>query len=164
MARQWVHKWRSEEDAVLVGTKTAAHDNPQLNVREWTGRNPTRVVMDRFLRLPSGLHLFDRNQKTICYNLLKHEEHANLALIRLDEENFVSQLVTDLARQNIQSVIIEGGAQTLQLFLSLNLWDEARVFVSPRLFEKGINAPILKKQPEHKEQIGPDQLMIYYNH
>lgn len=163
LSRQRVHKWRSEEDAILVGTKTAAHDNPQLNVRDWTGRNPVRVVIDRFLRLPSRLHLFDGTQKTICYNVLKHEEHPNLSLIRLDEENFITQLIADLGKRGIQSVIVEGGAQTLQFFISLNLWDEARVFVSTRRFEKGIAAPLLKGHTPKAEQLGQDQLLVYTN-
>jgi len=163
-SRQLVHQWRSEEDAILVGTKTAAHDNPQLNVRDWSGRNPVRIVIDRFLRLPSTLHLFDKKQKTICYNLLKHEEHDNLVLVRLDEENFISQLVNNLVKQKIQSVIIEGGAQTLRMFIESNLWDEARVFESPRLFGSGIKAPEVKAKLTQQQEIYTDLLKIYSNH
>ncbi|MBS1681009.1 MAG: bifunctional diaminohydroxyphosphoribosylaminopyrimidine deaminase/5-amino-6-(5-phosphoribosylamino)uracil reductase RibD [Bacteroidetes bacterium] len=140
-ARQLVHRWRSEEDAVLVGTRTASHDNPLLTVRDWSGRNPVRIVVDRFLRLTSHLHVFDKKVKTICYNVLKHEEHKNLLFIRLDENNFLNDLVADLAKQKIQSVIIEGGAQTLQLVIDSGLWDEARVFVSSRTFGEGISSP-----------------------
>ena len=143
-SRQLVHKWRSEEDAVLVGTKTAAHDNPALSVRDWSGRNPVRIVIDRFLRLPSKLNLFDKTQKTICYNVLKHEEHPNLTLVRLDEQDFIKQLVHDLYKQKIQSVMIEGGAQTLKLFIDAGLWDEARIFTSTRSFDDGIAAPTLE--------------------
>ncbi|HKZ37838.1 MAG TPA: bifunctional diaminohydroxyphosphoribosylaminopyrimidine deaminase/5-amino-6-(5-phosphoribosylamino)uracil reductase RibD, partial [Chryseolinea sp.] len=76
-SRQLVHKWRAEEDAVLVGMRTAQLDNPELNVRNWSGRNPIRIVIDRFLKLNEKIHLFDGSQKTICYNVLKHEEHRN---------------------------------------------------------------------------------------
>lgn len=140
-ARQLVHKWRTEEDAILVGARTAAYDNPQLNVRDWTGRNPVRVVIDRYLRLSSRLHLFDKKQLTICYNVLKHEEHENLSLIRIDENNFIRNLLQDLYRRKIQSVIIEGGASTLGMFIEDNLWDEARIFTAPQKFDKGIQAP-----------------------
>jgi diaminohydroxyphosphoribosylaminopyrimidine deaminase/5-amino-6-(5-phosphoribosylamino)uracil reductase len=140
-ARQLVHKWRTEEDAILVGARTAAYDNPQLNVRDWTGRNPVRVVIDRYLRLSSRLHLFDKKQLTICYNVLKHEEHENLSLIRIDENNFIHNLLQDLYRRKIQSVIIEGGASTLGMFIEDNLWDEARIFTAPQKFDKGIQAP-----------------------
>ena len=162
-SRQLVHKWRSEEDAVLVGTKTAAHDNPTLSVRDWSGRNPVRVVIDRFLRLPSNLNLFDKTQNTICYNVLKHEEHKNLSLIRLDEEDFINQLLHDLFKQKIQSIIIEGGAQTLKLFIDAGLWDEARIFTSTRSFGEGIAAPILHGHLTSQEFISTDLLKTYYN-
>ena len=163
-SRQLVHKWRSEEDAVLVGTKTAAHDNPTLSVRDWSGRNPTRVVIDRFLRLPSNLKLFDKTQKTICYNVLKHDEHPNLNLVRLDEDDFINQLVQDLYKQKIQSLIIEGGAQTLRLFIDAGLWDEARIFSSTRSFGSGIAAPALKGDLISQELISNDSLKIYTPH
>jgi diaminohydroxyphosphoribosylaminopyrimidine deaminase / 5-amino-6-(5-phosphoribosylamino)uracil reductase len=162
-SRQLVHRWRSEEDAVLVGTKTAAHDNPQLSVRDWTGRNPVRIVIDRFLRLSTKLHLFDKKQKTICYNLLKHEEHKNLLLVRLDENDFIDQLIHDLYKRKIQSVIIEGGSLTLSLFLQRNLWDEARVFESSRVFGTGIKAPEIRNGIPLQHSISTDHLKIYHH-
>ncbi|MFM9840671.1 MAG: bifunctional diaminohydroxyphosphoribosylaminopyrimidine deaminase/5-amino-6-(5-phosphoribosylamino)uracil reductase RibD [Cyclobacteriaceae bacterium] len=156
-SRQLVHRWRSEEDAVLVGTRTAAHDNPTLTVRDWTGRNPVRIVIDRFLRLSEKLNLFDRTQKTICYNVLKQEEYTNLSLIRLDEKDFIHQLVADLYKQKVQSVIIEGGAQTFQLFIDAALWDEARVFTSTRSFGAGISAPIIQGNLQSEQDIFLDR-------
>jgi diaminohydroxyphosphoribosylaminopyrimidine deaminase / 5-amino-6-(5-phosphoribosylamino)uracil reductase len=161
-ARQLVHKWRSEEDAVLVGTKTAFHDNPQLNVRNWTGRNPVRVVIDRFLKLSEKLHVFDRTQKTIVYNIMKHEAHANLLLIRLEEDDFLHQMMNDLLRHNIQSMMVEGGTQTLQFFIDAGLWDEARVFVSKRSFGKGIGAPRITGNLFHEENVMTDKLFTYH--
>lgn len=160
-SRQLVHKWRSEEDAVLVGTKTVFHDNPQLNVREWTGRNPTRIVIDRFLKLSTKLRLFDRSQPTLVYNLLKHEEHPNLILVRLDEHNFLNELITDLYKRKIQSVVVEGGAQTLQHFMDTGLWDEARVFTSHHTFGKGIRAPHLQGNLICTESVLTDILFVY---
>ena len=161
-SRQLVHKWRTEEDAVLVGTKTAMHDNPQLNVRDWTGRNPVRIVLDRFLRLSDSLKLFDKTQQTICYNVLKHEEHDNLTLVRLDEDNFLSSVIKDLYDRNIQSVIIEGGAQTLSSFIVSGDWDEARVFSSSKSFGKGITAPTLNGNLISSESVFTDTLKIYH--
>lgn len=161
LSRQLVHRWRSEEDAVLVGTKTATHDNPSLTVRDWTGRNPTRIVIDRFLRLNERLHVFDGKERTLCYNVLKHEEKGNLSLIRIEEENFISHLVHDLVRQKIQSLIVEGGAQTLQFFIDLNLWDEARVFTSSRVFHEGISSPRLKGIKTEQMQIQSDVLELF---
>jgi diaminohydroxyphosphoribosylaminopyrimidine deaminase/5-amino-6-(5-phosphoribosylamino)uracil reductase len=162
-SRQLVHKWRSEEDAILVGTRTASHDNPTLNVRNWTGRNPVRIVIDRFLRLSNKLHLFDGKQKTICYNVMRHEEHENLLLVRIGEEGFISNLLQDLSKQKIQSVIIEGGSQIINSFIDLNLWDEARVFVSPISFEKGIAAPAMHGNLVSEEFVGNDVLRFYSN-
>jgi diaminohydroxyphosphoribosylaminopyrimidine deaminase / 5-amino-6-(5-phosphoribosylamino)uracil reductase len=162
-SRQLVHKWRTEEDAVLVGTRTAAHDNPTLNVREWTGRNPVRIVLDRFLRLSDKLNLFDRTQKTICYNVLKHEEHTNLSLIRVDENNFVQHVINDLYKQKIQSVIVEGGAQTLQLFIDVGLWDEARVFTSTRTFQHGIKVPTVLGKTDFTQDVMGDELRWIIN-
>jgi diaminohydroxyphosphoribosylaminopyrimidine deaminase/5-amino-6-(5-phosphoribosylamino)uracil reductase len=162
LSRKMVHKWRTEEDAVLVGTRTALHDNPRLDVRNWSGRNPVRVVVDRFLRLSDKLNLFDRSQRTICYNILKHEEHVNLSLIRVDENDFLSNVVNHLYRLGIQSVIVEGGSQLINAFIELNLWDEARVFVSEKTFGKGIDAPTLKGTLTHVDYIGNDLLKYYY--
>jgi diaminohydroxyphosphoribosylaminopyrimidine deaminase/5-amino-6-(5-phosphoribosylamino)uracil reductase len=160
-SRQLVHRWRSEEDAVLVGTHTASHDNPSLTVRDWSGRNPTRIVIDRFLRLNDHIQLFDKKEKTICFNVLKHEEHENLLLIRIEENNFLQELVHDLFKKNIQSVIVEGGAQTLQLFMDANLWDEARVFTSSRTFGEGIKAPIIKGRRLAQQNIESDRLEFF---
>lgn len=160
-SRQVVHKWRSEEDAVLVGTKTAAHDNPVLTVRDWSGRNPVRIVIDRFLRLPDKLSLFDGSVKTICYNVLKHEEHPNLILVRLAETNFLESLVTHLGSTGIQSLIVEGGSTTLSLFINAGLWDEARVFTSNRQFYAGIAAPAFEGSFIAEEKIESDTLRIY---
>ena len=168
-SRQLVHKWRSEGDAVLVGTRTAQHDDPELTVRDWNGRNPKRIVFDRFLRLNEKLNLFDRRQPTLCYNVLKHEEHTNLALIRVSENNFLADVLHDLGKQKIQSVIVEGGAQTLNLFLSSGLWDEARIFTSSKTFGSGIEAPRLEMPTVHRRQstvvqglMENDQLDIFY--
>lgn len=160
-SRQLVHRWRTEEDAVLVGTRTAQHDNPRLNVRDWTGRNPVRIVFDRFLRLNDKLHLFDHSQPTICYNLLRHQEEENLMLVRIGEENFWEEMLHDLRRRRIQSVMVEGGAQTLQSFIAGGWWDEARIFRSSRVFEKGIAAPNPPGHLDSTEQIMGDQLSVY---
>jgi diaminohydroxyphosphoribosylaminopyrimidine deaminase/5-amino-6-(5-phosphoribosylamino)uracil reductase len=160
-SRQLVHKWRTEEDAVLVGMRTAQYDNPQLNVRDWTGRNPVRIVIDRFLKLGEKSNLFDGSQKTLCYNVLKHEDFQNFSLIRIEEENFLQHLLNDLYKQKIQSVIVEGGAQTLQGFIDLALWDEARVFISPQKFESGIKAPSFAGTLEDECKLKKDWLKIY---
>ncbi|HYI76507.1 MAG TPA: bifunctional diaminohydroxyphosphoribosylaminopyrimidine deaminase/5-amino-6-(5-phosphoribosylamino)uracil reductase RibD [Chryseolinea sp.] len=161
-SRQLVHKWRTEEDALLVGMRTAQHDNPQLNVRDWSGRDPIRIVIDRFLKLSPKLNLFDGSQKTLCYNVLKHEERTNISLLRIDEENFLTHLIDDLYKRKIQSVIVEGGAMTLQAFIDAGLWDEARIFVSPQTFQNGIKAPELSGILANQCLLKNDLLKIYH--
>lgn len=161
LSRQLVHKWRSEEDAVMVGARTAAHDNPSLNVRDWSGRNPMRVVIDRFLRLDPKLNLFDGSQGTICYNVLKHEEHPQLTLARILDDDFLKNLLDDLHRKKIQSLIVEGGAFTLNQFIENDLWDEILVFKSEAKFGKGIPAPAFKGLLTTAESIGTDRLFFY---
>lgn len=164
LSRQWVHQWRSVEDAVLVGTKTAAHDNPQLSVRDWTGRQPVRVVLDRFLRLPDKLNLFDGSQHTLRYNVLKHEEQPGTTLVRVAETEFVQEVVADLFKRQIQSVIVEGGTFTLQQFIDLGLWDEARIFHSHRSLGKGILAPVFVGKLIHETAQTGDLLRVWRPH
>lgn len=161
-SRQLVHQWRSEEQAILVGKNTALHDNPRLNVRDWTGSDPIRVVLDSKLELPTALHLFDQQIPTMCYNTLKNEQMKNLEWVKLPQLS-LEAVVTDLHHRQIQSVLIEGGSQTLHQFLAANLWDEARVFTAPNVFERGIAAPKLTQTPAESYAIGVDQLDIYYH-
>ena len=161
-SRQLVHQWRAEEQAILVGKNTALHDNPRLNVRDWTGSDPIRVVLDSKLELPADLHLFDQQIPTLCYNLLKSEKLTNLEWVQLPQLS-PEALLADLHARQIQSVLIEGGSQTLTQFLAAGLWDEARVFTAPIQFERGIAAPKLTQTPAESHAIGEDQLDIYYH-
>jgi diaminohydroxyphosphoribosylaminopyrimidine deaminase/5-amino-6-(5-phosphoribosylamino)uracil reductase len=163
-SRQLVHRWRAEEDAILVGANTAFHDNPMLNVRDWSGRNPVRIVIDRNLRLPSTLNIFDKRQRTICYNILKDENQDNLLYVSIGAENMVKNIIEDLYNKKIQSIIIEGGSQTLQAFIDAKLWDEARVFVSPNNFGAGIAAPILNGSVNSEQKLRSDVLKVYHPH
>lgn len=162
-SRQLVHKWRTEEDAVLVGRNTVSHDDPQLNVRDWSGRNPVRVAIDRFLKAPEKRKIFDGSQPTLVYNVLKNEERRNLTLVRIEEQAFLWHLVRDLHKRGIQSVIIEGGAETLRHFIDQGLWDEARVFKSSRTFNAGIESPRLRGNLIGTENVMGDTLFIWRN-
>lgn len=161
-SRQLVHKWRTEEDGILVGSGTVRYDNPQLNVRDWSGRNPVRIVIDRFLKLDHRLQVFDGSQKTIFYNLLQHQDEPGFQMIRIDEENFFINLLDDLYKQKIQSVMIEGGYQILNAFIQANLWDEARLFISTKTFGKGIAAPTIGGSLAEQETVMGDLLQIYH--
>lgn len=140
-----VHKWRSEEAAILVGTNTALLDDPALTVRLWTGPDPIRLVIDKELRLPMSLRLFDGNVRTVVFNLLRHEEQGNLQYYQLAEDSsLVHQLVTALYQLKIQSVLVEGGAALLQSFIDEGYWDEARVITNETLqLPDGLASPVL---------------------
>lgn len=140
-----VHKWRSEEAAILVGTNTALLDDPSLTVRLWKGQDPIRLVIDRELRLPASLRLFDGQVRTVVFNLLRHEEQGNPQYYQLAEDSsLVHQLVTALHQMRIQSVLIEGGAALLQSFIDEGYWDEAR-FITNELLQlsDGLASPTL---------------------
>ncbi|MCK5815194.1 MAG: bifunctional diaminohydroxyphosphoribosylaminopyrimidine deaminase/5-amino-6-(5-phosphoribosylamino)uracil reductase RibD [Flavobacteriaceae bacterium] len=163
-AQQLVHKWRSEEQAILVGTNTVIQDNPKLNVRSWVGENPIRLVLDRTMRIPADVNVFDNSVKTIVFTGKELEtalEKDNLEFVQIDfSENIPAQVCELLYQQEIQSVIIEGGTQTLQSFINADLWDEARVFVGDVVFGKGVKAPLFKGEVTKMEQIGSTVLKI----
>jgi diaminohydroxyphosphoribosylaminopyrimidine deaminase/5-amino-6-(5-phosphoribosylamino)uracil reductase len=142
-SRKVTHKWRSEEDAVLVGKNTAKYDDPRLDVRYWTGKNPLRVVIDHQLSLDDTYKLFDQQLPTVCYNLEYTSEKQNLQFQKLPEPGFLSALLQDLHNRGIGSVIVEGGASTINAFIEAGLWDEARVFTAPITFGSGIRVPQL---------------------
>ncbi|MEX1240949.1 MAG: dihydrofolate reductase family protein, partial [Cyclobacteriaceae bacterium] len=145
---------------VLVGSGTAWHDNPMLNVRDWSGRDPARIVIDRYLKLGPNQSLFNRKQKTICYNLMKDEGHENLSYVRLKKENFLPSMVQHLYNQGIQSLMVEGGGKILNSFIESNLWDEARVFISPQQFRDGVAAPRIRGVLQEIYKLDNDWLRI----
>jgi len=166
-----VHQWRGEEAAILVGMQTALADNPALTNRLWPGNSPVRVVIDRQLQLPAQLQLFDGTVKTIVFNTVKQEENDKLVYYRLDnEKNLLPQILTALYKMNIQSLLVEGGAQTLQSFIDLGSWDEIRVIQSAapapafRDDETGVPAPKIPVANHlSHEKILSDSIDIYMN-
>lgn len=145
-SRQLVHKWRTEEHAILVGTNTALQDNPSLTVRDWTGQNPIRVVLDKNESLSKDFKVFNEEAKTIVI-----KETSAKAICKI------------LFTENIQSIIIEGGSKSLQMFINENLWDEARVFTGTSIFKEGVKAPVFSSNLTSEKQIQSDILKIYTN-
>lgn len=165
-SRQLVHKWRTEEQAILVGTQTVIDDNPKLNARDWHGNNPVRIVLDQNNRIPEENAVFDNQTKTIVFSNSKNtisKENTIFEVIDF-KQNIARQIVDSLYKHNIQSVIIEGGLQTLQTFIDTNLWDEARVFTGRTNLEKGIKAPFIPKTNSEKHTIDTDEFLIIRNH
>lgn len=143
-----VHKWRSEEAGILVGTNTALYDNPSLTNRLWTGPSPVRLVLDKDLRLPANLHLLDQQQATVIFNEQKHEQQGKLLYHKISfGKGIVQQLLTALYELKIISVIVEGGSQLLQSFIDAGIWDEARIITNTTLLiGEGLAAPALQNQ------------------
>jgi diaminohydroxyphosphoribosylaminopyrimidine deaminase/5-amino-6-(5-phosphoribosylamino)uracil reductase len=164
-SRKLVHQWRGEENAVLVGKNTAAIDNPQLNVRYGKGKLPKRVVIDRKLELDNSLHVFNQSVETLIFNEIRTEINGKNKYIALEDfDRYVPQYILyQLYLQDIQSVIIEGGAFTLNAFIAAGLWDEARVFAGSKNLVQGIIAPVINVKITDKYLVGADTLQILYN-
>ena len=159
-----VHKWRSEEAAILVGTRTALQDDPVLTTRLWPGNNPTRILLDRNLIVPETQRIYNDKAYTIIFNDHKNEEKNNLVYVKTQKPGSLSSILHSLWEMQIQSVLVEGGANTLQSFIDAGLWDEAKIIVNEELqIEKGIKAPLLIKAKLQKQGKYFTDLISYYN-
>lgn len=159
-----VHKWRSEEDAFMAGTNTVIKDNPRLTTREWSGKNPVRVVPDKTLRIPNDFYIYDQSAKTIIFTEHEARVTGNVECIRIDfSGNPVENMLNELFKRNILSVVVEGGAKLLRGFIRSGLWDEARVFYGNKHFFEGISAPVIKGEIIENTMIGDSRLVIFRN-
>jgi diaminohydroxyphosphoribosylaminopyrimidine deaminase/5-amino-6-(5-phosphoribosylamino)uracil reductase len=161
-----VHKWRSEEAAILIGTNTALVDDPELTVREWKGKNPTRLVIDKDLSLPVSLKIFNENAQTIIFNTIKYEQAPHLFYYQVSGDvSMVRQIVHALSQLNIQSLLVEGGAQLLQSFIDEGMWDEARVITNEELIiDHGLASPELSHfKTMTNEKILSDHISVFRN-
>lgn len=161
-----VHKWRSEEAGIMAGTNTVASDDPQLTNRLWKGNNPVRIVIDKELRLPESLRIFDGTVKTVVFNFIRHGEEDNILYYQVAEDvNLVHQVVNSLYQMKILSVIIEGGAQLLQSFIDEDLWDEARVITNGSMtIGEGVHSPeLINERCIDEEKIMDDVIAYYVN-
>lgn len=163
-SQKLVHKWRSEEQGILVGANTAIRDNPRLNAREWHGKNPLRILIDKDLRTPLTHHVFCDGGRTIVFSN-KEIVAEKLEVVKINfEKNVITQVLYKLHERNIQSIIVEGGAVTLNNFFQLGLWDEARVFLAQeKILTEGIAAPVLKAAHWQETKIKNDILLTYKN-
>ncbi|SOD14279.1 bifunctional diaminohydroxyphosphoribosylaminopyrimidine deaminase/5-amino-6-(5-phosphoribosylamino)uracil reductase RibD [Pedobacter xixiisoli] len=161
-AKTLTHHWRSEEDAILVGKNTVLADNPQLNTREVTGKNPIRLVIDKNLETPLHYHIFNDAAKTIIFNEVKTEVIDNIHYVQMEDMHFYlpQKIAYQLYLMDIQSVIIEGGANILSQFIAANLWDEARIFTSKTEWKQGIEAPTINAKLIEDIVVGNDSLQI----
>jgi diaminohydroxyphosphoribosylaminopyrimidine deaminase/5-amino-6-(5-phosphoribosylamino)uracil reductase len=162
-SKKLVHKWRAEEDAILVGRITTEKDNPSLTVREVKGENPIRIVIDKDLKLSSDLNLFDSNAKTLIFNIIKNEETDSNVFIKTNFNNLVLNILQELHKQKIQSLIIEGGATTLQSFIDAKLWDEAKIFTTNKELNDGVKSPNIEGKIVFEAVLEGDKLEIIKN-
>lgn len=164
LTNKLVHKWRSEESAVLVGYNTALKDNPQLDARNWNNKEIIRMVIDKNLSIPASHHLYNNKLKTVFFNFIKTEQQNNTAFFKLDEsENILPQIMQYCYNSGIQSILVEGGAATLQHFINEKLYDEVRIITNESMSaEDGIIAPELKNtQLNRTEKILSDSIAYY---
>ena len=164
LARTVVHKWRTEEASILVGTNTVAKDNPKLNVRDWSGNQPLRLFIDRTLRLPQDISLRDGSQPTVCFTERDAVSKDNLTYVNLDFELPIEQQIIDyLYQHQVQTVFVEGGTQLLNSLYTSNLWDESRIFVGNKFFHAGLKAPDVKGELVYEDTCEDSHLFVFYN-
>ena len=164
ISQQLVHKWRSEESSILVGTNTVINDNPRLNVRRWVGENPVRLILDNSLRIPHDFRVFDGSVKTIVFTSSRamfSKVKENVILEYIDYSKSIPKQICDkLYACDIQSVIVEGGAQILQSFIYDELWDEARIFIGNSSFGEGLKAPRIEGEIGALHKVDTDLLKL----
>ncbi|MFH0762051.1 MAG: bifunctional diaminohydroxyphosphoribosylaminopyrimidine deaminase/5-amino-6-(5-phosphoribosylamino)uracil reductase RibD [Bacteroidota bacterium] len=163
VCRRLVHKWRSEEPAILTGSNTVLMDNPQLNVRAWSGKDPVRITIDRQGRIPLSFNLLDQTVPTLIYTCTDKSSKPNLEFIRIcPDEPVWPQVLGDLYKRDIQSVLIEGGPTLFKTLIDAGLWDEVRVFTGPGWLGCGVKAPEFPYAPAARETIGNSEVTVFY--
>jgi diaminohydroxyphosphoribosylaminopyrimidine deaminase/5-amino-6-(5-phosphoribosylamino)uracil reductase len=162
-AKKLMHKWRTEENGILVGRNTVAVDNCELTARLWQGTNPVRMVIDRHLALDNHFKIFNAEAQTLVFNEKENAVIGNVHRIKIDfAAPVIPQILSELYRRQIQSVTVEGGPATLHEFISTGNWDEARVFTSAHILKEGKAAPKLNSSPAEEITIADNVLKIYY--
>ena len=154
------HQWRSSEDAILIGTQTAIVDNPSLTTRNVNGKNPIRIIIDKDLKIPKSHHIFNSDAPTIIFNANRTETVGNIQYIGIEFLGLLPQMMLyQLYILGIQSIIVEGGAYTLNEFIKYNLWDEARIITATQLYLKnGVKSPIIEGFSASNEIHSNDQI------
>jgi len=157
--RMLVHRWRSEEQAIMTGTNTILKDDPQLTVRDWSGRSPLRIVIDEKLIIPANAKVFTKDANTLVFNASKNQILDNVEFVMLDfDGEVICQILSVLYQRGIQSLIVEGGRMLLQSFIDAHLWDEARIFSGNTFFFRGTRAPEIDGIISHSELLDEDSL------
>jgi diaminohydroxyphosphoribosylaminopyrimidine deaminase/5-amino-6-(5-phosphoribosylamino)uracil reductase len=163
ICRTLVHKWRSEESAIMTGTNTVLSDNPRLDVRRWSGEDPVRITLDRNGRLTDSANIFDGTQETIVFTGVKRNYTGKIQLVHADPSYGLVDVMEELFDRQIVSVLVEGGAELHRSFFESGLWDEARVFTGHMVFSQGVKAPEFLEKVHRTIHLGDTMLDIYLN-
>lgn len=175
LSKQLVHRWRTEETAILTGKNTLLTDDPQLTARLWHGKQPLRIVIDRRGELPSTLRVFNSDAPTLYFspqqtpegNESKRQTEWCLLppAVCNDYPSLLAFVLDECYKRGIQSILVEGGKQTLDNFLQAGLWDEIRLFVAPCRLQEGIHAPGVPQGARllDRQEIEGDLLLFYSN-
>jgi diaminohydroxyphosphoribosylaminopyrimidine deaminase / 5-amino-6-(5-phosphoribosylamino)uracil reductase len=164
LALRMVHKIRSEENAIMIGTFTAEKDNPFLTVRHWSGENPLRVLIDKNLRLPVSLNLLDGSVPTLIFNAQKEEKTEMVSWVKIDfQKNIIPQMMEVFYQRQVLSLIVEGGRELIESFIGSGLWDEMHVFTGSRFFTGGVKAPVAAGKVAAEEWFDNDNLKVFRN-
>ena len=159
-----VHKWRSEETAILIGNGTLRNDNPKLDTREWYGKNPLRILLSKDKKISTDYKLLDGSTETLVFSNSEKLNIPKTTFIKLNnKENPIKQVLNELYSRDIQTLIVEGGRETLQSFIDNNLWNEARVLIGDKTFGEGLSAPIINKSHKENIRINKDTILFYKN-
>lgn len=162
-AAVWVHQQRAKHMGILIGANTVSIDNPKLTVRHVPGSNPVRLVLDPKNRTPKTAKIFVDGNET--WQFVAHQNVDNKAQqICISSADFLHESINEMYKRGMQSVLVEGGAQTLKHFLAANLWDEVYVLIAQKTLGSGLPAPQLPTGIMHQNQLGNDKhLTIYRN-
>lgn len=163
-SRRLVHKWRSEEQAILVGSRTVLKDNPRLTTRNWPGKSPLRIVIDRNGILSGNLHILDGSVETVIFTFKHKKDQRNIKYYKPDrDKDVIPSMLEYLYNENIQSLIVEGGKILIDEFLHQNVWDEVRVFTGNKTFGEGVPAPIMPYEPVNQIEFSESILKVFKN-
>jgi diaminohydroxyphosphoribosylaminopyrimidine deaminase/5-amino-6-(5-phosphoribosylamino)uracil reductase len=163
-SKELVHQWRSSEQAILIGYNTLINDNPLLTTRLVEGKNPIRLVLSRTIDLQTDLNIFNQDAKTIIFNPVKDEVNNHVEFVKIDWNKKAQEVLDYCFKNNISSIIAEGGTNTIYNFMNINAWDEAQVFVNPlKKFEHGISAPDINLTSILPIHVGNDLLYTIIN-
>ncbi len=159
----FMHRERAAVDAILVGARTVAMDNPSLTVRGWPCRQqPLRVVLDANLSSPAQSKLLTDGLPTVVYNNSESKTAGAVEYVRLDTTD-ISVLLADMYKRGITSLMVEGGACVLQQFIASGVWDEARIETGTCVFGGGVKSPAIKGIVTNEAQYGSNKVKTVRN-